>query len=87
MLGLANEQPDLTLDEFCAVLKERKITTSRVSIWRFFCRHGLSFKKILHASEQERANWPKRASAGGTISPPLMGVSDYLCKASRFSSF
>jgi transposase len=45
LLGLASEQPDLTLDEFCAVLKEREITTSRVSVWRFFSRHGLSFKK------------------------------------------
>jgi transposase len=45
LLGLASEQPDLTLDEFCAVLKERKIATSRVSVWRFFRRHGLSFKK------------------------------------------
>ena len=45
LLGLASEQPDLTLDEFCAVLQERKITTSRVSVWRFFRRHGLSFKK------------------------------------------
>jgi len=45
LLALTNEQPDLTLDEFCAVLKERKITTSRVSVCRFFSRHKLSFKK------------------------------------------
>jgi transposase len=45
LLALAAEQPDLTLDEFCAVLRERAIATSRVSIWRFFSRHGLSFKK------------------------------------------
>jgi transposase len=43
--GLVAEQPDLTLDEFCAVLQERKIVTSRVSVWRFFSRHGLSYKK------------------------------------------
>jgi transposase len=43
--GLVAEQPDLTLDEVCAVLQERKIATSRVSVWRFFSRHGLSFKK------------------------------------------
>ena len=46
LLVLASEQPDLTLDEFCAVLQERKITTSRVSVWRFFRRHGVSFKRI-----------------------------------------
>lgn len=46
LLALASEQPDLTLDEFCAELQKRKITTtSRVSVWRFFRRHGLSFKK------------------------------------------
>jgi transposase len=53
---LAVEQPDLTLDEFCAVLQERKIATSRVSVWRFFSRHGLSFKK--NSARQ-------RAGAGG----------------------
>src|SRR5215217_7438734 len=45
VVALAAEQPDLTLNEFCAVLRERKIETSRVSVWRFFSRHGLSFKK------------------------------------------
>ena len=55
LLGLASEQPDLTLDELCAVLKERQITTSRVSIWRFFSRHGLSFKKN---SARQRAGTP-----------------------------
>jgi transposase len=45
LVGLVAEQPDLTLDEFCAVLQQRKIATSRVSVWRFFGRHGLSFKK------------------------------------------
>jgi transposase len=45
VVALAAEQPDLTLDEFCAVLRERQIETSRVSVWRFFSRHGLSFKK------------------------------------------
>ena len=45
LLALAKEKPDLTLDEFCAVLDERKIATSRVSLHRFFARHQLSFKK------------------------------------------
>src|SRR3954462_11417152 len=56
LVALVPESPDLTLDEFCALLRERNIETSRVSVWRFFSRHGLSFKKILHASEQERAD-------------------------------
>src|SRR4051794_18996507 len=45
LVALVTESPDLTLDEFCALLRERKIETSRVSVWRFFSRHGLSFKK------------------------------------------
>jgi len=56
LLALVDEQPDLTLDEFCAVLRERQIMTSRVSVWRFFSRHGLSFKK--NSARQ-------RAGAGG----------------------
>jgi transposase len=61
LLALASEQPDLTLDEFCAVLKERKITTSRVSIWRFFRRHGLSFKK--NSARQRAAAHRRRRGA------------------------
>jgi transposase len=45
LLALADAQPDLTLDEFCTVLRERAIATSRVSVHRFFARHELSFKK------------------------------------------
>jgi transposase len=52
--ALVKEQPDLTLDELCVVLRGREIATSRVSLHRFCVRHGLSFKKTLHASEQER---------------------------------
>ena len=57
VLAVAAEQPDLTLDEFCAVLEERKIATSRVSICRFFRRHGLSFKKN---SARQRARARRR---------------------------
>ena len=57
LLALAAEQPDLTLDEFCAVLRARQIETSRVSIWRFFHRHDLSFKKN---SARQRAGARRR---------------------------
>jgi transposase len=43
--ALVEEKPDLTLAEFCAVLAERNIATTRVSVHRFFSRHELSFKK------------------------------------------
>jgi transposase len=45
LLGLVAEQPDLTLDEWCRLLRERGIVTSRVSVWRFFDRHRVSYKK------------------------------------------
>jgi transposase len=45
LLALVAEQPDLTLDEWCVLLRERDIVTSRVSVWRFFDRHKVSYKK------------------------------------------
>lgn len=45
LLSLVAEQPDLTLDEWCVLLRERGILTSRVSVWRFFERHAVSYKK------------------------------------------
>src|SRR5713226_9762468 len=55
LLALVAAQPDLTLDELCEALRGSAITTSRSAVWRFFERRG-SFKKILHAVEQERAD-------------------------------
>ena len=45
LLGLIDEQPDLTLDEIVAVLRKRRIAGSRSAVWRFFARHNISFKK------------------------------------------
>ncbi len=45
LLGLLAERPDLTLDEMRAELRVRGIHTSRGSLWRFFERHRISFKK------------------------------------------
>lgn len=63
LLALADQQPDLTLDEFCAVLRERKIVTSRVSVCRFFRRHKLSFKKN---SARQRAG-ARRCGRGARV--------------------
>lgn len=67
LLALAGEQPDLTLDEFCAVLRERKIATSRVSLCRFFARHQLSFKKnpACQRARARRRGRSARALAAG----------------------
>jgi transposase len=71
LLSLVAEQPDLTLDEWCVVLRERGISTSRVSVWRFFDRHEVSYKKN---SARQRAGAAgrglgTRALAGGSARP------------------
>jgi transposase len=55
LLAAVAEQPDLTLDEIVAAMRKRRIPGSRTAVWRFFARHGLTFKKkSLHAAEQQR---------------------------------
>jgi transposase len=68
LLTLTSERPDLTLDEFCAVLKEREIKTSRVSVCRFFSRHKLSFKKN-PARQRARARRRGRGAAALAAGP------------------
>jgi transposase len=43
ILVVSAEQPDLTLDEMVVVL--RKQSVSRSALFRFFERHGITFKK------------------------------------------
>jgi transposase len=45
VLALIAEQPDLTLVETVTELRKRRIRTSRSSLWRFFDRHDITFKK------------------------------------------
>jgi transposase len=45
LLALIAEQADLTLEEIRERLAERGVITGISSIWRFFHRHGISFKK------------------------------------------
>jgi len=69
--AVIEEQPDLTLDEFCVVLSERKIVTSRVSLHRFFERHELSFKKntARQRARARRRGPGARALAAGSTRP------------------
>jgi transposase len=46
VLGLIEDQPDLTLDEVCARLREAGIAASCSAVSRFFDRHGISFKNV-----------------------------------------
>jgi len=45
LLGLITDEPDMTLDEIVAAMRKRRIAGSRSAVWRFFERHGISFKK------------------------------------------
>jgi len=65
LLSLVAEQPDLTLDEWCVLLREHGITTSRVSVWRFFDRHAVSYKKFCTPASKSGRTSPPRASDGG----------------------
>jgi hypothetical protein len=38
------EQPDLTLDEIVAPMRERRIPGRRTAVWRFFALRDLTFK-------------------------------------------
>ncbi len=45
LLVLIGERADLTLDEIRELLSERGVRVGVSSVWRFFERHGISFKK------------------------------------------
>jgi transposase len=45
LLELVTEQPDLTLEEIVAAMAKAGIAGSRTAVWRFYERHGISFKK------------------------------------------
>jgi transposase len=46
LLDLVRQEPDLTLEEIQRrLLEERRQKAGLGSVWRFFDRHGISFKK------------------------------------------
>jgi transposase len=45
LLGQVDETPDVTLEELQARLRERGVSVGTGTVWRFFDRHGISFKK------------------------------------------
>src|SRR6516225_9933120 len=54
------EQPDITLRALLAGLAERGIKVSYFAVWHFFEHEGISFKKSLQASEQDRPDVARR---------------------------
>jgi transposase len=56
LLELMRQEPDLTLEEIQRrLLDERQQKAGIGSVWRFFDRHGVSFKKSVRAAEQDRS--------------------------------
>lgn len=45
LLALIGEEPDLTLDEVRLRLRQDGVVVGMGTVWRFFERHGISFKK------------------------------------------
>jgi transposase len=64
LLGLVAEQPDLTLDEIVAAMAKAKIEGSRTAVWRFYERHGVTFKK-------NSVRGGAKARRGGPCAPTL----------------
>jgi transposase len=60
LLAQIAEKPDLTLRVVVAELAERGTPASYGAVWRFFKHEGITFKKTLHASEQDRADVARR---------------------------
>lgn len=60
------EQPDLTLDEMVAVLRKQKIRISRSALFRFFERHGVTFKK---KSASNRTATARRGESTPALDP------------------
>ena len=78
LLAKVGETPDATLAELQALLKERDLSVGTGTVWRFFDRHGISFKKNRAlAAEQERPDvaarrlaWLERCHDPISVSPP-----------------
>jgi transposase len=64
LLELVTEQPDLTLEEIVAAMAKAGIAGSRTAVWRFYERHGISFKK-------KSVRGGAKARRGGSRTPTL----------------
>jgi len=72
ILALVEESPDMTLAEIAAHLEnEHGLRLSQSTVWRFFDRRGITFKKTAHASEQQRPDVPRRRRAWFDTQPDL----------------
>jgi transposase len=68
LLALVEERGDLTLGEIRALLSERGVRVAVSSVWRFFDRHGISFKK--NCARQRAATGRRGGGANRMAIPP-----------------
>ena len=72
VLARVEETPDMTLAEIATHLEdEHGLRVSQSTVWRFFHRRGITFKKTAHASEQQRLDVLKRRRAWFEAQPRL----------------
>ncbi len=71
LLSLVTKRPDLTVDEIRAELRCQGIRTGRGSVWRFFERHGISFKKN---RARHRAEPARRGNGASKMATPSASV-------------
>jgi hypothetical protein len=60
LLARITSSPDLTLRALAAELGDRGVLVSYYAVWHFFEHEGISFKKSLHAAEQDRPDVARR---------------------------
>lgn len=68
LLDLIAVQPDITLEEVRALLRERGIVVSVATVWSFYDRHSISFKKkrLRHRAGPARRGHGSRGLEGAS---------------------
>ena len=68
LLAKVEETPDITLAELQALLKERDLSVGTGTVWRFFDRHQISFKK--NRSRRRAGPTRRRGASLGLVREP-----------------
>jgi transposase len=66
ILEAVEQQPDITLAELQAMLKDRGLRVGLTSIWRFFRRRRITLKKRPHTRPSSSASLSKRRAEPGS---------------------
>jgi putative transposase len=70
LLALIVEQSDITLEEIRSLLAERGVQVAVSTIWRFYNRHGISFKK--NRSRQRAGTARRQGGARSMAGKPTL---------------